>query len=281
MVRYEVFFFTMVVSVFTMLVLLVFGSSAHEYATEGTLLDTLTYYADPIFGHLLGVACVAITIWFGTAHLCTKRTRRLIFCFCMPCLAVLLLYIFGLVVLKPSFAYDRPAQHLNVPWLTAIVRADESSIRDSCPSGFVLRQMFLLMIGLVFYRGFRTNVKASQKGIGIERSSLMILLLLLIFVGFSRVYRGFHTAYDVAISISVSCYLFWLFYYLAGVFLSRLPRNMTSGIAAGSCIFVPIFLYYSQDAHWWALIGIGLFWVIGLTRMFANPEDNGGKTWHP
>ena len=277
-VKYEVFFFSVVLAIAGMLILSLPSFKIETIGEEGSALDTITYFVDPLFAHLLGIGAVFVLMWTATTHMYQKKRTRLAICVGVPLAAFLMIHGFTEVVLKPSFDYDRPAQHLESPWLSAMLKVDEPREDNSCPSGFVVRQLFLLMIGLVFYRGFQANRASQDKPGRIEGSTLIGLGTGVIFVAFSRVYRGFHTMYDIAISISVSCYVFWLIYYLIGVFPKRVPTNMTSGIVAASCIFVPAFLYYSQDAYWWAIIGIGVLCLIGFTRIIPGGEVNGDLT---
>lgn len=278
-VRYSVFFFSMVVAILVMLLLSlpVFGVPGHGRAAG--ILELVTYYVDPLVVHLCGIACVSFLIWCGVWDVKARWFHKLGFSLFVPSVTLVLVYFIEEHILKPSFAYPRPPGCLVSPWLTGLLKIDEPTVADSCPSGFVVRQMFLLMTGLVFYRSFDVkNDRNGQTATWIERTALTILAVSVVFVAFSRIYRGFHTIYDIGVSVSVSCYLFWFFYYLISVVLGTTTSDMGSGIAAATCILVPVFLYYSQEAHWWVVIGIVLFWAIGLAQILQRGEADRAKT---
>ena len=276
LVSYNVFFFSLVVSTFIMLVFSMPVFHELTFGSQGTFLDTITYIVDPLLLHVLGIACTAILIWYRVSL--KNRWKKFLLSICLP--SLLLLFVYGLteLVFKPSFAILRPAEHLTAPWLTALIGMGKKGMADSCPSGFVVRQSFLFFLGLSFYRRYQPSVKSEAKLI--EYVAFLFLIFSTIFIVFSRVYRGFHSVFDVAVAICVSCYTFWLLFYILGSFVNRLPRNATSGIVAVTFVLLPIFLYYSQDAHWLALIGIGLFWIIGLTYIIAGyfNKEEGNET---
>lgn len=267
-VKYEVFFFALLVAIVSMLLLCLPGMQANLHGRARSLTDWITFLLDPLVLHIFGACAAGYLLFPIVSQLIHARWFAGLVSVLAPLLVLVLVLAFTETVLKPSFAYARPDGQLRLeaPVLSGWLGIDKPAAHDSCPSGSVVRQVFLFMLGLMCFPNFMQSNDPAKPASFRQWIALLFLLLTVVYVAFSRVYRGFHTVYDVGISLSVSCFTFWFAYYLFALSFKRLPKGMTSGIVSAGCILFPTYIYYSQDAQWWAIITVVAFVIIGVSR---------------
>lgn len=116
------------------------------------LLDTLTYLIDPLLLNAISLLLLAYSVYMCFAHKKDlKQFQRYIWSIAIPGIVVLLAYFLGDELLKHVFVHERPpVEHqLGEPWLTRLVVPHERVGLTSCPSGFVFRQLFILLTCLL------------------------------------------------------------------------------------------------------------------------------------
>jgi len=129
--------------------------------------------------------------------------------------------------LKPAFRYRRPSEEyvLPEPPFTAAMesflnREPQPGDPTSAPSGFVLRQLFLMLLLFILAKGAFSSVSSRWEGRRrfirvVEHTLYVFNVLMFCWVAFSRVWRGAHTAFDIGISIAVGTLVFWPVFFLA------------------------------------------------------------------
>jgi membrane-associated phospholipid phosphatase len=271
LVRERLFFGSLVTAVAFMAILaspLLRGSSI---GSSTGFFAELTYYLDPFICHIIGWVIVAYLIsrhLFYSNIWVDSTKKRWLLGLTLPAVILIGFFVLEQCVLKPSFAYPKSASSIGEPFLIDMIVRNLGYEPDSCPSGTVLRQAILLLLGLTFVCK-RGKQNSEQKGI-LSALSVFCLLILTLFVAISRVYRGQHTVEDIGITLGVACYIYWLAYYTCGKLFSRLPERSTQSITAASCLMIPTFYLNSHDAHWWVIVGVVLFCFIGLVDLVSN-----------
>lgn len=252
-------------------------------AIHSPFLDQLTYHwlLDPLLWQFAVAACLSAYIMIyakvvtrakgdslGAGRMALDTWCR-IFAASIPFVAMVLMFIIGDLVVKPAFAIARPPSPLPEPALTAWVRVllgrdPASSSMDSAPSGFVMRQIGLLMITL-----WTTWTLKSTKWPRV----LLIAAACggLLFVAFSRVYRSAHTPLDIALAIAVGTIVCWLAvippFTLLAVRRTPLSTVHVSMLAGGTTITMATVLVFSNDPA--ALIRIYVIGLIILGLLFT------------
>jgi hypothetical protein len=272
---YEVFLHSSVIAIALLIVFSLPDFNVFQVGTEGNFVEKLTFWLDPLLLNAVGVILASIIIFFGcfdSGHSCRARCT---FAFALP--SALLVFAYGLtyVVLKPSFAYAASHNHLPPPLLFSKMGIDLEGT-SATPSGSILSQIFMIYLGIAYFRGFRHWKREfpaeDLAGHKIERLCLGLLIFTFFVLAFTRIYRGFHTVFDVAITVGVATYLFWLMFYVIARYLSRVHPAAPKALASTTIINIPLFLFYSQDAHWWIGIFVAVIWILGIVQIMPQKE---------
>jgi len=259
------------------IVLLVPSFHKATFGDDGTWSAKVTYWVDPVLVHVIGILSAAVIVLHRTGVGTAPRWKRVVFAILLPFALVVVAYALEMGVLKPTFAYETTSTHLRPSWFEGFLCSFGLSGSGSCPSGFFLRQAVLLLIGVVYLVRQPERENTERRYRIFELTALGILALSTIFIGYSRVYRGFHTMFDIAISAGVVCYAFWFFYYILALCLRRVLMNQTGGLTAATCIFLPVFLCYAGATHWVVLAGILIFCLIGFANIVGINEIEEGQ----
>ena len=168
--------------------------------------------------------------------------------------------------LKPAFNYTRPIPLVPIsePPITEFVENKllGGGTSGSTPSGFAMRQLLLLLLGL----NFAILKLKENKG---EKRHYFIISAFLTFTAiviFSRVYRVSHTVFDIGIAFGVTAYLFWLIYTIFVKLFDIQPRHFLTDMTGASFIFLPLFFFYSRSATQWTLASIIIFTILGFVH---------------
>lgn len=233
------------------------------------LLDSLTYWVDPLLLQGLSLLYVLIVashyshIRWETSYTSWKTYVYPIWVLLLVLLAV------GLEkpVFKASFLYNRPASMQAEPFFTALVRQIPWISRllsreegTAAPSGFVLRQTLLFLSFLLL---------AFQKTWGMWRRKtfIMVNILILLFVAFSRVYRASHGAFDIGLGMAIGTFLFWLFYLVSLAFIQPRSRSFLTDFSLPAVGFTFSILFYCQETSVWLGFSFGSLLVLGIVHL--------------
>jgi len=160
--------------------------------------------------------------------------------------------------LKPTFHYDRPSEEYRLPeppftetFNDLLNREPEADKPTSAPSGFVLRQLFLMLLlfilAQVTFLLLSSRLPRWRKAIIVLKSGFYSLnILMFCWVAFSRVWRGNHTIFDVGISIAVGILIFWPSFFLLASILRLIilkRRNLSSELGSSIALYSSEFVF--------------------------------------
>ncbi len=274
--------FLVVVFLLTIIVPLImiwFGSYQPGPGKSDSPWNSITYYIDPLFLHAVGVVLASTVIF---VHLRVRHgratfgdlTKMGVWAFSCPIILLLITASVSEFILKPSFGIARPVEHLPAPMLLSYLESGPAEgMADSCPSGFVVRQMSLFLVSLVFGLSLFEMSECDTHKRRIGMILIFLSLLAVVFVAFSRVYRGFHSVFDVSLSVSTCTFFIWLLYNLIAHILRRVPKETVGGLVSMCGVLFPIYFYYSQDSYHWVRLGILILCGLGLVQMFEPTAD--------
>lgn len=257
------------------------GPTRHAQIGGSRALDKVTYWVDPLILHAISLALVALIIasWAGSRGGRARGTVRQCFLLVLIMLAVgcwlFFWYAAEALFLKPAFNCARLPNPMSEPFLVGRLRFYAGT---SCPSGFVLRQMVLLLLGLLFASGATNDTTAKDCtrdfywGLRSRRTTgiIIVLAFMTAFVAFSRIYRGTHTWFDVGITIAASVYCFWLVYFICALIANRMAEYLFRDLVAASAVYLPLFLFYSQSATPWVVATLVVFCFLGSVHYIVR-----------
>ncbi len=174
-------------------------------------------------------------------------------------------FILESLVLKPTFSFNRPGETIGEPWLTDFLRNyydSDYKKGSSTPSGFIVRQtmlslLFIFSVHQPHFFKYRRTFKLLL--------CYFLVIFVLAFMAWLRLYTGAHRFYDVAIAIGIGGFLFW-----AGVFIflsfSEQIRSHIGDFALPALTFAFMVLLYSQHFLRWMLLCGGV--IVALTTIF-------------
>lgn len=250
------------------------------------LLDKATFFFDPLLCHLLGIILAGIlaNLYLKNVHSTEPRYVRLLMAYGLPILLLLLIYLLGNYVLKPSFAYSRPgaiAEPLHDPWITSLVEnllpVDLGEDIQDVPSGFATRQvvLFYLVIWLSSQHKKDNSPLLTHKQ---EIIVLSINFFLVFFVLFSRIYRANHSFFAIVVAIGLATLLFWIF--LSIVYSLKYGKRARFILAETFGAFVPmafVFLTYSEAPDKWAYFSLVILVITSIVYVLAGLNSLKGE----
>jgi hypothetical protein len=156
------------------------------------------------------------------------------------------------VVFKPTFSFNRPAEHIGEPWFTEFLRYYyDYDLRkgSSTPSGFVVRQT---MLALLFVLAIHQPQFLQARKVTMLSILHFANISLLLFMAWLRLYTGAHRLYDVAIAIGIGGFLFWTLIFIFLSFRNEI-RSHIGDFALPALTFAFMILLYSQHFARWVL----------------------------
>ncbi len=210
------------------------------------------------------------------------KVQKLLLGFVCPFLLVgimmLLATFLEMFLLKPSFAYARPATQLTDSFVARHILSH--GMRSATPSGFVLRQVIVLFSFLVLsFQGKWKEVVSSKRG---WKNTLLhfsnyAFFLLVIFL---RTYRAQHTLYDVGLAIGLGTLIFWSLAVIGSFLIHR-----EKAVKHARYFFLPaftyllVFLLYTQETTYWIIFSTILLILLASLNILAcrvrtEREDN-------
>ena len=240
--------------------------------------DVLSYWLDPVLVQGISIVLVTLIImayrYQNESLLYSIRYRyiSLAATFTLVLLPLVGTYLLEIYWLKPGFGYDRPGAFNRDSWLTQWLGLTIDSHDTACPSGFALRESWLLVLGFAF--ASTKSRTAPHRYYSMWRLSTAGLLGLLTIacavIGFVRIARHAHTPFDVAMGIALGVYMFWIFYFSAASMRGLELWDYGTDLLAVSAIFIPIFLFYARHTVEWAIPAACLLYLASLSSRLAH-----------
>lgn len=138
-------------------------------------------------------------------------------------------------------------------------------------SGSLFRQTFILLAALSvlattlteqplrFYSALRTVP---------SRLILTFLGACFLLTLFLRMGSARYSILDLAATVAIATYTFWVIYYLIAAAVGRAHPHYYADVFAATCMFVPLFLLYSGNTAYCAAVGVFVFALFGLIQWF-------------
>ena len=246
----------------------------HPWAPPLTAVERFSYWLDPLllqFASASVVFAMALRFYLPDASLSEMALRHIKAVVRIGIVIAVILvgaYLLTTFALKPAFKYNRPeafgTDSFLVHWLGLTQRVEDAG----CPSGFVLRETLLLMMGLVLARGIRAG-----SGGRIWEALVVALATLTALTAVVRVAMNAHTVFDVGMGFACGVYLFWLLYYtLVAVTVpaDAKERQLYTDVSVLSYLFVPMFVLSSTWVALWFFLAIALLFFLGVLHLWAT-----------
>lgn len=156
-------------------------------------------------------------------------------------------------LLKPSLRYNRPLDSLGEGFFTSLLKAllvrggEEGT---SAPSGFAMRQMFMILPFLLLSQQKKWNDVFSTKATFLL---YFFNISFLISIPLLRIYRGRHTLFDVGISVGVGTFIFWLVAIIIYSLAKERRKDYLEEFTGFSLIYLFSIFFYCHRATYWLL----------------------------
>jgi len=279
LVRQSVFFRAVSAALALVVVMLCLGErSQTAWEAPPPWVLTVSYWLDPLLLQGLSVLAVGLVVMGYRRPSLTIRNilwRRKLQCFtacvCVG-LSLVLSYVLGEVWLKPAFGYQRPTSFHGdsfiLEWLGIMTL-------QGCPSGFMVRQIWLFLLVVVF-AGASCSTHPARGDLRWTRRSKLVMLVLIactVLIACVRLARRAHTVFDLAMGIATGVYLFWLVYYLRAALWRKVGRQSCTDMVGISCVFLPVFLIYSKTGMLWTVSAVIIFALLGVGHWLPPHMD--------
>jgi len=239
------------------------------------ILDTLTYYCDPIIFNLMGgIPILLFVMLLFRGHFSMSRSQSVLLGL-VATVAIGGFIIFGeyfleKIVLKKSFLIDRPADPLPQPFLLAWAHnliSDYEGPGTSTPSGFTMRQLLLALFYI--YASNVTNMKYNKWERNAHIASIFFSFFLVLFTAYLRVYRGAHTFIDIGMAFGIGVVIFLIVAGPLALLIDmkwKLYHRLIMLFAACSSI---IWFFYASNVPLVALSFFLIFLYFGLVELVS------------
>lgn len=186
-------------------------------------------------------------------------------------------------IFKPCFDTPRPLAPLPPSWGMAWVEKLRGTDRDSpahllqggAPSGWVLRQWWLLLLQMAVVRSLRGRANVASRARGVLSALEAFAIVAVVFVAFSRVYRRDHYLFDVLLGVGVGNWSFWLLAWgLSCIppFCPRESERYTTSIVISLLPQVCFFFLYSASSYRWVMLTVVLLPIIAFLNWLYRPR---------
>jgi hypothetical protein len=158
-------------------------------------------------------------------------------------------YLFSALIFKPAFAFPRPVDYLteNEPPIVKLFYKYFGP-GDSAPSGFVVRQM-VLMLSVFLINRYETN-PLKKKKFWVYLTNI-VAFLFVILVGALRLCVGAHTIFDFSLSIGCGAMIFWLIYIIPYSLYNQ--NGATRTVCVLYTLFAGVFVFYTKNPKYWII----------------------------
>ena len=269
-------------------------------------LNSLTFILDPM---AIQLSLAALIAWLTYRYLsrvtvgASSRSLQVFFWFVSFSWIILLLAFLTLVekvALENVFFYENIGDPLGEPWLASIVDEVEGAVSTfllslsgrhpadlvsrnlDVPSGDTMRQVFLfyLTVWITSQRDFLAKARVSSRVRIIVHLANVVALSWVIF---SRIYRGEHSVFGVAVGIGVATILFWTLltglYTVSPRYHSQYRSIFLRDLGGATFVFSFMFYYYSNHAGRWlvySVVIVSFFLILSvlppLWKNRGNPQ---------
>jgi hypothetical protein len=209
-------------------------------------------YLDPFMIHI--VTCIFIgwllyKIAMSELLNIPHKTLGVIIISISPLLLLVASYLFTALIFKPAFAFPRSVDYLteNEPPIVNLFYKFFGP-GDSAPSGFVVRQM-VLMLSVFLFNRYETNPLKKKKFL--THLTNIVAFLFVILVGVLRVCIGAHSLFDVTLSIGSGALIFWLIYIIPYSLYHQ--NGATRTVCVIYTLFAGVFIFYAKNPRYWII----------------------------
>jgi hypothetical protein len=130
--------------------------------------------------------------------------------------------------------------------------------QGGAPSGFCLRQLWLLLVFVLFYEQLLEGSRDPKKNMVKRVTFYGVGILIFCFIAYSRVFRQFHSFFDIGITIGLGTFFFWLAVVLPHSFVYKKVRHLADIIGV-SFAYIPLFFFYSHSSFEWVTFSIFMY----------------------
>ena len=206
-------------------------------------------YFEPVLIHFftaLFASWLLFKIGKTTHNNYSQKTIHALFISTLPWILLIFSYILTALVFKPAFSYQRPIDYIpeNEPPLTYIFHSI-MGVGESAPSGYVVRQMTLMMTILLLNKHESTPLKKKYLIYIVN----ILSVLSVIFVGLLRVCVGSHSLFDISFAIGCGAMIFWLIYIIPYSLYNQ--NGSTTTVCMVFLLFVGLFVFYAGNPNYW------------------------------
>ncbi|MDO9129163.1 MAG: phosphatase PAP2 family protein, partial [Anaerolineales bacterium] len=194
-----------------------------------------------------------------------KKSIGALFISTLPWILLLASYILTALVFKPAFDYQRPLSYdlVNEPPLVNFFHSIMGA-GQAAPSGFVVRQMVLMLTVILLNKHESTPLK--KKTVLYAVNTLAVFSVIL--VGLLRVFVGAHTLFDITFAIGSGAIIFWLIYVIPYSLYNQ--NGAITTVCVMFLLFVGLFIFYAHNPRYWIFSS---FITIGCLLLFdIGPE---------
>lgn len=175
---------------------------------------------------------------------------------------------------KPSLRYDRLLDSLSEAFFTQFVLTILHMVGEkgtAAPSGFALRQMFLVLPFLILSQQEKWKSVFSTKATFVL---YFLNILFFILVPLLRIYRGRHTLFDVGISIGIGTFIFWFFIIIIQSLVKKREAGYLEDLTGFSLIYIFSILFYCHNTTYWLLFSFLVILFLGTVYFFTHKIKN-------
>jgi len=258
-------------------IILSLESLSQVFIPHNLIMDSIAYWLDPIFFHILSVViiCCLITVYR------TARKRNIadsvIVGVSIPVGFLIAELILEHMWLERVLMYPFPRLSLHDSVITSYIRSrlNIESV-SSAPSGFCVRQIWLFLLTLGIIRNFKERGLVVNKIL--KYCAIYVSVIFLLLVVCHRLYVGRTTLFGVGSAALIGVFLFWFLILIYNTFVSFFlqrqewpeGKDLVSFLTGYAVIVVCIIFYYSLDATRWVLSSLILFFTLGMCYMLGS-----------
>lgn len=229
-------------------------------------LDRLTYILDPFAIHFISLLFLCWLIFRIGQNQGWSKQESLIACL-IPVAILIMSYLVGDKLFKPSFNYDRPFQYQNIyePPITRLLQNLFGS-GSGVPSGFTMRQIVLYLTFLCSWR----HPQSPLHTLGLKAYLIHFLnILFVVLVPLLRIYRNAHSPFDVFMSIGTSIIIFWLIVVPLYALVFEKYKNLIGRFAGIYLLFASLLIFYTQNAPRWIITTVLIVFLLAIIRRIS------------
>lgn len=277
---HSTFLYTSLIFSLIIMVILALPNTQNLTLPQTTLWNWITKYPlDPALIQLISVLLLVWVIYRYLFKISTKKFSGAIYSLLFVISIMLVEVVMERGLFKRSLAYDRLPGSLSEAFftnflVTLIGLGGEKG--TSAPSGFVLRQMFLILPFLLL------SQQEKWKHVFSGRATFLLYffnILFLISIPLLRMYRGRHIPFDVGIAVGIGTFIFWLFVIIIYSLVKKKENaEYLESFAGFSLIYIFAIFFYTRSAFSWllfsflALLSLGIVYFLPYRQRISNKK---------